>query len=144
MNVERAPHCTYRIRYHMVFVMKYRKRLLSEPIVESLQLLLKAISERYYFRIDAVGTDGDHLHLLIGAAPRYAPSRVMQIVKSITAKETFKAFPEIRKILYGGEFWSDGGHIDTVGDGRGLEQIRKYVEQQGSKEDLAQLKLIEF
>ena len=124
--------------------MKYRKRLLSDSVVAFLQPLMKEISERYYLRVDAMGTDGDHMHLLIGAAPRYAPSRVMQIIKSITAKETFKAFPELRETLYGGEFWSDGGHIDTVGDGRSLEHIRKYVEEQGNKEDLAQLKLREF
>lgn len=144
MNVEHAPHCTYRIRYHMVFVLKYRKRLLSDAVVTFLQTLLKEIAERYYLKFDAIGSDGDHIHLLVGAAPRYAPSRIMQIIKSITAKETFKTFPELREELWGGEFWSDGGHIDTVGDGRSLEHIRSYVEQQGSKEDVAQLRLYEF
>ena len=144
MEVEHAAHCTYRIRYHTVFVIKYRKRLLDNSVVIFLKQLLQEIGNRYWFKFDAIGCDGDHLHILVSAAPRYAPSRIMQILKSITAKQIFKQFPDLRKELWGGEFWSDGGHIDTVGDGRGLDQIRKYVEQQGNKEDKAQLKLYEF
>jgi putative transposase len=51
-----------------------------------------------------MGTDGDHIHLFVGAAPKYAPSRFMQILKSISAREMFKRFPELRKQLWGGEF----------------------------------------
>jgi putative transposase len=71
--------------------------------------VLKSV-ERYWFDFDAIGTDGDHVHFFVGAAPRYAPSKVIQIVKSITAREFFKKFPEVRKPIWGGEFWSDGRH----------------------------------
>ena len=91
-----------------------------------------------------MGSGGDHLHLVVEAAPRYAPSRFMQICKSIIAIQIFKQFPELRKELWGGEFWSDGGHIDTVGDGNGLEEVKKYVLQQGKKRDTNQLSLHEF
>ena len=63
-----------------------------------------------------MGFDEDHVHILMQAAPRYSPSRVMQIIKSITAREMFKRFPEIKEELWGGEFWSDGGCIKTVGE----------------------------
>ena len=142
MQVKHAPHCTYRIRYHMVFVIKYRKTVLTEAIFESLKLVCKEIEERYYLTFDALGSDGDHFHLVVEAAPRYAPSRVMQICKSITAIQIFKQFPEVKQDLWGGEFWSDGGHIDTVGDGRALEEVNKYVREQGK--DASQLKLHEF
>lgn len=66
----------------------------------------------------------------------------MQICKSILAKLTFRQFPELREELWGGEFWSDGGHIDTVGDGRGLDEVKKYVKKQGG--DPSQLILTEF
>jgi putative transposase len=62
------------------------------------------ISKRYCFEFDAIGTDGDHVHIFIGSEPKYAPSRVMQIIKSITAKQMFKAFPEIKKELWVASF----------------------------------------
>ena len=94
-----------------------------------------------------MGTDGDHIHLFVGAAPKYAPSRVMQILKSISAREIFKRFPEIRKQLWGGEFWSDGGYIGTVGDGVTSEIVKRYVREQGSgeaKDNEEQIELFEL
>ena len=143
IELERAPHCTYRIRYHMVMVLKYRKKLLLEKVpVDYLKNLLKEIGERYWFKFDAIGMEEDHLHIVVGAAPRYAPSEIMQVIKSITARMIFKRFKEIKKELWGGEFWSDGGHIDTVSDHGGLEKIKKYVEEQGRSKD--QLRLADF
>ena len=127
----------------MVFVLKYRKKLLLEQVpVDYVKELLQGIGERYWFKFDAIGMEEDHLHVVVGAAPRYAPSRVMQIIKSITARMIFKRFPKIKRVLWGGEFWSDGGHIDTVGDHRGLEKIKKYVEEQGGPK--GQLRLAAF
>ena len=100
------------------------------------------ITARYFLSFEALGSDGDHLHIVVEGAPRYAPSRIMQICKSIIAIQVFKQFPEIRDVLWGGEFWSDGGHIDTVGDGRGLEAVKQYVKNQGG--DINQLNLHEF
>ena len=131
MDVKYACHCSYRIRYHMVFVLKYRKKLISSEIFEFMKSVCVGIEERYFLHFDALGSDGDHLHVVVEGAPRYAPSRIMQICKSILAKQVFKQFPDLREELWKGEFWSDGGHIDTVGDGRGLEEIKKYVENQG-------------
>ena len=142
MEVRHASHCTYRIRYHMVFVLKYRKKLLTSEMFEFIKILCKDIELRYYLHFDALGSDGDHLHLIVEGAPRYAPSQIMQICKSILAKQVFKQFSELREELWGGEFWSDGGHIDTVGDGKGLDAIKKYVLNQG--QDTGQLTLHEF
>jgi REP-associated tyrosine transposase len=104
MEVKYAYQCSYRIRYHMVFVLKYRKNLISDEIFEYMKKILSGISERYYLNFHAVGTDGNHLHLLIEAAPRYSPSRIMQICKSITAKRLFKRFSELEGELWGGHF----------------------------------------
>jgi len=71
----------------------------------------------------------------------------MQIIKSISAKQMFKAFPEIKKELWGGEFWSDGGYIGTVGDGVTAEIILNYIEEPGTpeeKEGYKQMNLLEF
>jgi len=61
------------------------------------------ISERYCFEFDAIGSDGDHVHLFVGAEPKYSPSKIMQIIKSITARQIFKQDPEIKKQFWGGE-----------------------------------------
>jgi len=132
----------------MVMCVKYRKQLLNQVNrVEKLKQIIKEIGERYWFETDEMGTDGDHVHIFVGAAPRYAPSRIMQIIKSISAKQIFQMFPEIRKVLWGGEFWSDGGYIGTVGDQANAEIVRKYIQQQGDrreKEQYNQLKLFKF
>ncbi len=104
------------------------------------------ISERYDFEFDKIGTDGDHVHLLIGAPPKTSPSTLMQIVKSITARQMFKRFPEIKKQLWGGKFWSEGGYVGTLGEGVTEDVIRNYIERQGSseeKEKYKQMRLIE-
>jgi len=127
----------------MIFVVKYRKPLISEEVFEFMKNLCKEIGERYYIWFDSIGYEDNHVHFVIEAAPKYSPSRIMQICKSIFAIQIFKKFPKIKEDeLWGGEFWSDGGHIDTVGDGRGLDQVRDYVKNQGRKLD--QLKLHEF
>ena len=102
---------------------------------DELKTIFKEIGERYWFDIDEMGTDGDHVHIFVGSAGRFAPSTVMQILKSISAKQMFKRFPEIRKVLWGGQFWSDGGYIGTVGEGTNEEIVRKYIQNQGSDEE---------
>jgi putative transposase len=77
--------------------MKYRKNLLNDNAVNFLKHVCYEIGERYSLEFDAIGCDGDHVHLFVGAEPKYSPSRVMQIIKSITALNIFKEHPEIKK-----------------------------------------------
>ena len=143
MEIERACHCTYRIRYHMVFVVKYRKKMLLDKVpLEYFKELLLGIGERYWFKFESVGVEGDHFHIVVGAAPRYSPSSIMQIIKSISAKMIFKRFKEVKKELWGGEFWSDGGYVASVGEGINADIIRDYIQKQGRKGE--QLKLYNF
>ena len=148
VELKRASHCVYKIRYHMVLCIKYRKQmLLVKGRCEYLKEICKEIAERYLLEFESIGTDGDHVHILVGAAPRYAPSKVMQAIKSITARMMFKKYPEIRKQLWGGEFWNDGGYIGTVGDGITEEIIRNYIEKQGTPEEkkvYEQMKILAF
>ena len=91
MELRHVNHCVYEIRYHMVFCMKYRKKLLLETeLINFLKTICFEIGERYCFEFDAIGTDGDHVHLFVGAEPKYSPSKVMQIIKSITARQFLK------------------------------------------------------
>ena len=142
MEAKYASHCSYRIRYHMVFVLKYRKCLIDSKIFDHIIRILSGISERYYLNFQAIGCEQDHLHILVEAAPRYSPSEVMQICKSITAKQLFKKFPELEEELWGGHLWSEGGHIDTVGDGYDVKAMEQYIKKQGVS--ASQMKLHQF
>ncbi len=132
----------------MALVVKYRKKLLFVgDRFEFLKEVCVGIGERYWFEFDSIGTDGDHVHILVGAAPRYAPARVMQIIKSIIARQLFKRYPEIKQQLWGGEFWHNGGYIGTVGEGITEDIIRKYIEEHGTpeeKEGYKQMKILNF
>ena len=139
-HIKHACHKVYCIKYHIMFCIKYRKDLfLNDAYLYYFKDILSEIAKRYFFVFETVGIDEDHVHLLVQAAPKYSPSRVIQIIKSISAKELFKKFPEIREELWGGEFWSDAGYIGTVGEGVNAEIIRNYIKKQGR--DNAQLKL---
>ena len=131
MKVRKASHCSYRIRYHLVFVVKYRKSLINDEMFSYIKNVCKGIQERYFIWFEAMGHENNHVHLVIEAAPRYSPSRIIQICKSILAKQIFKRFPKVKEELWGGEFWTDGGHVDTVGDGRALTAVKNYVLNQG-------------
>jgi putative transposase len=77
--------------------MKYRKNfLLDAEIISFLKTICFEIGEKCCFEFDAIGTDGDHVHLFVGAEPKYSPSKVMQIIKSITARQILKEHPEIK------------------------------------------------
>ena len=115
---------------------------MNNDYVEYLKIVLAEIEKRYFLHPETIGFDEDHVHMLMQAAPRYSPSRVVQIVKSITAREMFNKFSEIKKELWGGELWSDGGYIGTVGEGANADIIRKYIQKQGRKGD--QLRLLDF
>ena len=114
-----------------MFVVKYRKSLINEKMFEYMKNVCKGIQDMYFIWFEALGHEENHVHLVVEAAPRYSPSRIIQICKSILARQIFKRFPEIKDELWGGEFWTDGGHVDTVGDGRALTAVKNYVLNQG-------------
>jgi putative transposase len=87
------------------------------------------------------------VHVFVGASPKYSPSKIMQIIKSIIARELFRQYPEMKKQLWGGHFWSDGGYIGTISDNVTSDVIRKYIEEQATKQEhqnFAQFVLIDF
>ena len=131
------------LKYHIMIVTKYRKDLFfNEEYQNYIKTILQEIEKRYFITPETIGFDEDHVHLLVQAAPKYSPSRIIQIIKSITAREMFKKFEEIKEELWGGEFWSDGGYVATVGEGTNADIVRNYIKKQGRKLD--QLKLLNF
>ncbi len=101
----------------------------------------KGIEERYAIEIEAMGLDIDHIHLLCGSHPKLSPGRIVQIFKSITAREIFKRKPDVKKELWGGEFWTDGYYVATVGERANWSTVERYIQKQGRpKEELRQFK----
>jgi len=148
VEVSHAKHKVYKIRYHIVICVKYgQKQLYPDDRIAFTKRILSEISKRYDIIFDTIGTDGDYMHLFVNAPPRYSPSEIIRIVKTITGRKIVEKFPEIKEDLWGSEFWSDGGYIGTVGDEVTATVIRNYILRQGSKEEkrgYKQFKLSDF
>ena len=140
--LKRGWHNTYDLHYHFVFTVKYRRSLLDEQVTAHLTRISQSIEDRHDIQIECLGTDQNHLHLLCGAPPDLAPSDIVRIYKSITARELFKALPLLRKELWGGAFWSSGFFVATVGQRGGYEAIKRYVQSQGQTPNEATLRLL--
>lgn len=101
--------------YHIVCPAKYRRAVFSSEVDRKLREVCTQISARYEIEFKEIGTSHDHVHFLVQSVPMYSPKRIVQIIKSMTAKEVMRACPEVKKQLWGGEFWSDGYFISSVG-----------------------------
>jgi len=117
--------------YHIVCPIKYRRKILTKEVEQTLKQLCLEIQERYEIQFIEIGVDGDHVHFLTQTIPTYSPKEIVQIVKSITARELFKQHPEIKKVLWGGEFWTKGYYVNTVGQFTNEQMIKKYIQNQG-------------
>lgn len=79
-----------------------------------------------------IGTDGDHVHFLVQSVPNYGATKIITMIKSLTARQIFQRVPSIKK-LWGGEFWTDGYYVATVGQHGTEEVIKRYVKEQGQE-----------
>jgi len=106
-----------------------------------LKEVFSRIAEEYGCVIDTMDVVEDHVHIFVEAPPRYSPAQVVQIMKSISAREVFKKFPELRKQLWAGELWNDGYFVRSVGDKVTADIIRQYIEYQTHENNPNQLKM---
>ena len=136
----RGYHCVYDTHYHIVFPVKYRRALLSDKIAQHIKEISKELEEKYDLEIEQVGCDLDHIHILVSIHPKYSVGQFIRLYKSITAKRVFLKFPELKKDLWGGEFWTDGYYVATVGERGNWKVVEQYVRNQG-KNDVVNLKL---
>ena len=125
--------------YHFVCPAKYRRVVFTKPIDQTLKEVCIEISKRYEIEFIEIGTDKDHVHFLIQSIPMNSPSRIIQTVKSITAKEIFRLHPEVKDQLWGGEFWTKGYYVNTVGRHGDENTIQAYVQSQGKEDEYEQL-----
>ena len=142
MELRRSKHAVYELKYHLVWVPKYRARILGGEVNRYLKEVFEQIADEYEFRIDTMEIMEDHVHVFIEAPPSYSPSEIVQILKSISAREVFKKFPKIRKAMWSGKIWSEGYFVRSVGDKVTNEVIRKYIRYQ-SQENEKQTRMFE-
>lgn len=95
--------------------------------------MCQQIGESYELIYLEIGLDEDHAHFLIQSIPPYEPTKIVRITKSITGREMFKRHPEIKKQLWGGNFWTSGYYINTVGKNGNERVIQNYVQNQGNQ-----------
>ena len=121
--------------YHFVLPAKYRRVIFSEEVDKSLKDICIELSKRYEVNFLEIGTDKDHVHFLLQSVPKYSPTQIVTVIKSITAREIFINHPEVKKKLWGGEFWSDGYYVNTESKYGDEETITKYVKEQGIEKE---------
>jgi REP element-mobilizing transposase RayT len=127
----RKSHNVSILLYHFVCPAKYRRAIFDETVDKVLRDVCLEISKRYQIEFVEIGMDKDHVHFLVQSVPTYSPTKIIKMIKSLTAREVFKRAPQVKKQLWGGEFWSDGYYVATVGQHVSEDVIRNYVKKQG-------------
>jgi putative transposase len=141
--LRRSSHAVYDLKYHFVWIPKYRKRILTPEIADYAKQVFRKIAEEYDMVIDTVEVVEDHVHIFLEAPPRLSPSRIVQILKSMSARELFREFPRLRRQLWGGKLWSRGYFVRAVGDEVTGDVIRRYIQYHEHQQGAVQLSLWE-
>ena len=118
--------------YHIVCTAKYRQAVVNDRVDEAIRDVCLEISQRYEIQFLEIGADRDHVHFLVQSAPSYSPTKLVRTIKSITAREVFRRVPAVKLWLWGGEFWSKGYFISTVGHHGDEGTLKNYVKNQGT------------
>jgi len=112
---------------------KYRRVVFDPEVDEVMKEVCIEIADRYQIEFLEIGTDGDHVHFLVQSVPRYSVTKIITMIKSLTARQIFQRVPSVKKQLWGGEFWTDGYFVSTVGQHGTEEVIKRYVKEQGQE-----------
>ena len=131
----KKSHNVSHLLYHLVCPAKYRRLVFRDisGVDKAIKEICIEIQKRYDIHFVEIGVDEDHVHFLIQSVPMISPTKIAQVVKSITAKEVFKRKVEIKAMFWGGEFWTKGFYINTVGYSGNEKTIVNYIRHQDSK-----------
>ena len=134
MGLESGSHARYDLKYHFVWCPKHRRLALKGNMGRYVAKIVYEVAERYDFSIVELAVMPDHVHMFASAPPDMAPARIIQTMKSITARKVFERFPGIKRILWGGALWERGYFVMSSGTGTTDEMIRKYVKEHRKQE----------
>ncbi len=138
MNKSEYIHKSHNVSvllYHFVCPAKYRRSVIDGAVDLSVKDICLEISKRYQIHFLEIGTDKNHVHFLLQSVPTYSCTKIITVIKSITAKEVFKLHPEVKEQLWGGEFWTDGYFVNSVSRFGDESTISKYVKEQGIEKE---------
>ena len=142
MVFRRTAHAAYDTAYHLVWSPKDRKHILKDELAARVEQMFKEIADSYDITIDEMEVSPDHVHLFCSFPPRYSIAQVVGMFKSLSARAVFREFPQVKRQLWGGEFWEDGYFARTVGDKVTAELIRTYIQRHKEAQD-AQIDLFD-
>ena len=130
MDLQRNTHHVFRLMYHFVWIPKYRHKVFEEPYRSKLKAIIQKIGYDYNIEIVELEVPVDHIHMVVRSEPKVSPSDIMQVIKSLSAREFFRFHPEIKKkYFWGGKLWTQSYFVETIGNAT-EEVIRKYVQDQ--------------
>jgi len=130
MELQKNTHHIFRIMYHFVWIPKYRHKVFKEPFRSQLKAIIEKIGYDYNIEIVELEIPKDHIHMVVRSIPRISPSDIMQIIKSISAREFFRCYPTIKeRYFWGGKLWTQSYFVETIGNAN-EEVIREYVRNQ--------------
>ena len=129
MKIVHGRGYVYAIEYHIVWCVKYRRKVINDAVEKRLRVILDEYASVNGFAIEEFNTDVDHVHLLISASPQTYIPNIMRGMKGVSARLLFKSFPYLKKKLYGGHLWNPSYFVATVSENTG-EQIREYIQSQ--------------
>ena len=134
MELQRNRHHVYRILYHFVWIPKYRNKVFKEPYRSSLKAIIEKAAYDYDMEVSEIEVVEDHIHMMLKAEPRMSPGSIMQVIKSISARQFFEMYPKVReKYFWGGKLWTNSYYVETVGN-RNEAEVRQYVQDQLKEE----------
>ena len=125
-------HSKFLLKYHIIFVCKYLRKILIENIATCVKNILIDIANKSEFRIEVIETDKDHVHLLVNSDPKVSPLQIVRRLKQESTKRLWLLYPEIlRKWFYRERtLWTDGYFVSSIGN-VSQETVRRYIENQG-------------
>lgn len=127
MGYKRTAHTVYDTKYHLVWAPKYRRKILRGEVQRRVKKIFREVATAYDIEIVELEVSEDHVHLMCSFPPRYSIAQVVTRFKSLSARTIFREYPQVKKQLWGGEFWEDGYFARTIGDEVTAEIIRKYI-----------------
>jgi putative transposase len=125
--------------YHLVFPTKYRRLVIDDVVDREIKDVCLEIGKRYEIHFIEIGADKDHVHFLVQSVPKLSVTRIVTIIKSITARQVLDKIPELRKKLWGSSLWTSGYYASTVGKHGNETAIGKYVKEQGLGPEYVQI-----
>jgi len=132
VNLDNNNHSVFLMYYHLVFVVKYRRKVINEAISDRLKEIFEYIAPNYNIDLQEWNHDGDHLHIIFKGQPNTELSKFINTYKSASSRLIKKEYSQIREKLWKETFWSKSFCLLTTG-GAPIEVIKKYIEKQGEK-----------